>query len=164
MTDQLSLNEPTRVFLCSDRALPQHSSVRPVDTLAAADALWVVERTTSVDSIELQQTALHHGVETVVCSMLRATVQEIGPCRIYIGSLASVAAASGIRVHCEKDLVRAARELRGLLRARSVGVISGSVLMTITGTGVSRRSIDGITIPDLIKTVESPQQVSSFVA
>lgn len=101
-------------------------------------AMWIVEQRNGLDTYDEQRRAVRDGRDVLVCSFLRNSVSSIGACRRYVGSVATVSAAAGISIHCQSDLLRAARELRGRLSAISVSVLDEREVLTVTLEDLSR--------------------------
>lgn len=146
-----------RVVTLSDRPLNART-VRDVcwtSRIETADSLWVVEHATAVDSLKEQRDAMLGGLNVLVCSFLRASVADIGPCRHFIGSTSAVGAAAGISIHCPQDRVRAARELRGRLSARTVSILSDGELLTATNRGETVVDIRDVGLIDILTQVSA---------
>lgn len=154
MLENHKTTQPHRVCIISDRDLAAERATDPQQfDPAHADSLWVVEQQESIDSTETQIVARQNGCDVLVCSFLRSSVAEIGHCDTYLGSMRSISEASGITVHCERDLWRACRELRGRLTARSVSVIHNDEVITVTADQFVRSPISSLALVEIIRSV-----------
>lgn len=153
------------VFFLSDGPITGVDALTPADgTIAINGPLCVVEQMKSIATLPIQRRVRNEGHPVVVCSFFRSTRDSIGPCRDYFGSVSSVSAAAGMTVHCEQDLLRAARDLRGRLAAHSVSIPVGGHVMTVRADDVSRDESTGKSLVELIERLLCDAHAASDVA